>query len=121
MFSSTITITIAPSTNRILKRVNQDSFGSVYQYSDANEAIQMQIRHSTDAPDKDAISMKRHNVFFERVVFPTPTELMKKYTFTATVRHGTFADPGAAASAAKGVSDWLVSGTILPDLSVGEN
>lgn len=121
MFASTITIVIAPSTNRVLNRVNQDSFGSEYQYSDANEAISMKIRHSQDNPDSDGLIMKRHNVFFERVVFPTPTAAMKKYSFTATVRHDRFSDPQAAATGADGVCDWLIAGTTLAELVVGVN
>lgn len=121
MFASTISITIAPSTTRVLNRVNQDNFGSEYQYSDAAEAISMKIRHSLDNPDSDGLIMKRHNVFFERVVYPTPTATMKKYSFTATVRHDKFADPVAGATGAKGMCDWLISGTILAGLVVGEN
>lgn len=121
MFPATITITIATGTDRVLNRVNQDGFGSEYQYSDANEAISMKIRHSLDNPDTDGLSMKRHNVFLERVVYPTPTVAMKKFSFTATVRHDKFADPASAAAIAKGVSGWLTSGTILADLAVGQN
>lgn len=121
MFAATISIVIAPSTTRVLQRVNQDSFGSEYQYSDSTEAISMKIRHSPDNPDKDGLIMKRHNVFFERVVYPTPTALMKKYSFTATVRHDKFADPVAAATMADGVCDWLIAGTTLNDLAVGVN
>lgn len=121
MFASTITITIAPATDRILTRVNQDGYGSEYQYSDANEAISMKVRHSTDSPDGDGLTMKRHNVFFERVVFPTPTVAMKKYSFTATLRHDRYADPAASATMSDGVCDWLISGTILASLAKGEN
>lgn len=121
MFSNTITITIAPSTDRILKRVNQDSYGSEYQYSDANEAISMKIRHSTDAPDADGIKMKRHNVFFERVVYATPTVSLKKYSSTATLRESIGADPAASATQIKGVIAWVASSTIAADLATGDN
>lgn len=121
MFANTITITIAPSTDRVLQRVNQDNFGSEYQYADASEAISMKIRHSTDTPDADGIVMKRHNVFIERVVFPTPTVAMKKFTATSTLRHGRYDDPSASALFAKGLSTWLVSGTVLADLAAGNN
>lgn len=121
MFAATITITIAPSVTRVLNRVNQDSYGSEYQYSDSLEAISMKIRHTTDSVDGDGLTMKRHNVFFERVVYPTVSVPMKKYSFTGTVRHDRYADPSAAASAASGVCDWLTSGTVLADLSVGVN
>lgn len=120
-FPGTITITIATGEDRILNRVNQDNYGSEYQYNSATEGIVMKIRHSTDSVDGDGIAMRRHNVLIERVVFPTPTTAMEKYTCTGTFRHGTQNDPGKSASFMKGLVGWLNSGTILTDLSVGTN
>lgn len=121
MFSNTITITIATGQDRILNRVNQDNFGSEYQYSDANEAISMKIRHSADGVDKDGVEMKRHNVFFERIVYPTATTLLKKQSYTATLRNGRFEDPAVVAGIAKGVQTWLATGSNLTALASGEN
>ena len=121
MFANTITITIATGQDRILNRVNQDNFGSEYQYSDANEAISMKIRHSTDGVDGDGVTMKRHNVFFERIVFPTVTTLLKKESYTATLRHGKFEDPAVTAGIAKGVNTWLATTGVLTDLANGVN
>lgn len=121
MFSNTITITIATGQDRVLRRVNQDNFGSTYQFSDADESITMLIRHSTDSLDSDGIAMKRHNVYFERIVFPTPTELMKKQSFTVTMRVGRYEDPAVVSDIAAGVNAWLGTDTNLADLAEGEN
>lgn len=121
MFANTITITIASGQDRILNRVNQDNFGSEYQYSDANEAISMKIRHSTDSVDSDGLVMKRHNVFFERIVYPTATTLLKKESYTTTLRHDKYDNPAVVADIAKGVNTWLNSGVVLADLSKGQN
>lgn len=120
-FPGTITITIATGEDRILNRVNQDNYGSEYQYSSATEGIVMKIRHSTDSIDRDGISMRRHNVLVERVVYPTPTAAMQKFSSTVTFRHGSQNDPAASAAITKGVLAWVSGGTVLADLSVGTN
>lgn len=121
MFANTITITIATGQDRILNRVNQDNFGSEYTYSDAVEAISMKIRHSTDNVDSDGLTMKRHNVFFERIVFPTATTLLKKESYTMTLRHDKYDAPAVVAGIAKGVNAWAATGTVLTDLASGQN
>jgi hypothetical protein len=122
MFASTLTLTIA-GTARVLNRVNQDSYGSEYQYSDATQSIAMKIRHSLDNPDNDGISMKRHNLFVEWVVYPTPTAAMKKFTSTTTLRAGKFDDPVGGADLVKAVHVLLAasSSAMISGLSVGEN
>lgn len=121
MFPSTLTITIATGQDRILNRVNQDNFGSEYQYSSATEAISMKIRHSTDSVDSDGLVMKRHNVYFERIVFPTISTLLKKESYTATMRNDRYDDPAVVAGIAKGVNTWLNTSTNLVDLAAGVN
>lgn len=121
MFANTISITIASGQTRVLNRINQDNFGSEYSYSDANEAISMKIRHSTDTVDKDGLTMKRHNVYFERIVFPTVSTLLKKESYTATMRHSQYEDPTITSDLSKGVNTWLNSGTVLAELVTGQN
>nr|UJQ85988.1 MAG: hypothetical protein 2 [Leviviridae sp.] len=121
MFPNTISILIATGDTLILNRVNQDSYGSEYQFADATRAASMKIRHSKDSPDKDGLTMKRHNVFFEYVVYPTPTSLLKKFTYTGTLRHGQYDDPALCASIAKGVEAWVSSGSVAADLAAGKN
>jgi hypothetical protein len=122
MFAATLTLTIAGNA-RVLNRVNQDAFGSEYQYSDALQSISMKIRHSLDNPDSDGISMKRHNVFVEHIVYPTVTVPMKKFTSTSTLRNGKFDDPVGIADLHKAVAVLLAasSSQMITDLSVGIN
>ncbi len=122
MFAATLTLTIA-GIARVLNRVNQDAFGSEYQFSDATQSISMKIRHSQDNPDSDGISMKRHNLFVEHVVYPTPSAAIKKFTSTVTMRHGKFDDPAGTADLLKAVNVLLAasSSQMVTDLSVGIN
>ncbi len=121
-FAATLTLTIA-GVAKALNRVNQDSYGSEYQFSDANESITMKIRHTLDAPDKDGLTMKRHNLFVERVVYPTPTTAMKKFTATVTMRADKFADPVGQADLLIAVNALLAttSNAMITSLSVGVN
>lgn len=121
MFASTISVTVASGDTIVLNRVNQDNYGSEYVFADANRSANLKIRHSVDSADKDGLVMQRHNVFFEYITFPTPVTSMKKYTSTFTVRSDRFSDPGFAASTAKGIANWLVSGTVVADLVAGVN
>jgi hypothetical protein len=122
MFANTLTLTIAGNA-QVLNRLNQDSYGSEYQYVDALQSITMKIRHGVDTPDSDGVSMKRHNVFVEHVVYPTPTVAMKKYTSTTTIRNGKFDDPVGAADLVKAVHVLLAasSSAMITALTVGEN
>lgn len=121
MFPATITITIASGQDRILNRVNQDAYGSEYNYNSGTEGIVMKIRHTTDTVDSDGLVMKRHNVFLERIVYPTAETLMKKQTFTSTLRHDRFDDPAVVAGIALGVGAWLADDTNAADLAAGIN
>lgn len=122
MFANTLTLTIA-GVATVLNRVNQDAFGSEYQFTDALSSVSMKIRHSLDNPDKDGISMKRHNLFVERIVFPTLTVPMKKFTSTVTMRQGKFDDPVGTSDLLKAVNVLLAtsSSQMVLDLSVGIN
>lgn len=121
MFANTITLTIN-AVAKVLRRVNQDNFGSEYSYSSATESIVMKIRHSADSVDtKTGLVMKRHNVFVEHTVFPTVTDLLRKFTYTATLRNGEYNDPAAVADLGLAVNVWLASGTVIDDLAIGDN
>lgn len=122
MFAATLTLTIA-GTATVLNRVNQDAYGSEYSFSDAASSVSMKIRHSLDNKDADGISMKRHNLYVERIVFPTPTVAMKKFTSTVTIRHGKFDDPTGSADLIKAVNVLLAasSSQMVLDLSQGIN
>lgn len=120
-FPNTVTFTIA-AVARVLNRVNQDDYGSEYQYNGAIESINLKIRHSTDSIDKSTgFAMKRHNVFVEHVVFATPTAFMTVQTYTVTLRHKDLADPTPSVDLGKAVNVWLATATNLADIGAGNN
>lgn len=120
MFPATITLTVA-TVAKVLNRINQDSYGSEYQFNGATESYNLKIRHSVDSVDGDGLVMKRHNVFVEHVVYPTPTTAMKKETVTVTLRHDKFNDPTGVADVTKAVNAWLGTGTNITDIAAGMN
>lgn len=122
MFANTITLTIGGSS-KILNRVNQDNYGSEYTYISAIESISMKIRHTNDKIDADGLIMKRHNVFLERIIYPTPTANMQKHTYTVTLRSSKYEDPALSVALAAAVNAWLGASTnaALTDLSTGVN
>jgi hypothetical protein len=120
MFPSTITLTVN-SIAKVLQRVNQDSYGSEYQLLDTLDSWNLKIRHSTDSVDGDGLIMKRHNVFIEHVVYPTATTLMKKDSYTLTMRHDRFSAPTSAVDIAKAANVWLATSTNLADIGGGAN
>jgi hypothetical protein len=121
-FAATLTLTIA-GTPYVLNRVNSGNYGSEYSLTSATEQVTLKIRHSQDSPDSDGIEMKRHNVYIERIVYPTPTTLLKKQTLTFTMRGGEFEDPVPMADVARAALVWLSASTYaaVVDLSVGVN
>lgn len=122
MFGGTITLTVA-GTGYTLQRVNQDNYGSEYQYSGTTDAMSLKIRHTKDSVDGDGLVMKRHNVYIERVIYPTPTTVLKKQSFTFTMRGGDKEDPVPMADVAKAAITWLSASTYatLNDISIGVN
>lgn len=119
-FASTITLTLG-ATPYVLNRINQDNFGSEYLYEGSDRSLNMKIRHSVDSVDGDGITMKRHNVFVEEVIFPTPTALLKKVTFTATLRGGKLQDPALCSDLGAAVVNWLDTAGVVTDLAIGVN
>lgn len=120
MFPATITLTVN-TVAKVLNRVNQDNYGSEYQLNAGTESINLKIRHSADSRDGDGIVMKRHNVFVEHVVYPTPTTELQKSTYTVTLRHGSFSDPADSVNLGKALNVWLAAATNIADIGAGVN
>lgn len=91
MFANTLTITIN-SVARILTRVNQDNYGSVYRLKDATQEFTLKFRNSTD-PSDGVEPLERHNMYFEHIVYATSTTTEKKYTMSSTLRMRKTSDP----------------------------
>lgn len=120
MFAATITLTIN-AVPKVLERINQDSYGSEYQLLGATELVNLKIRHSNDSVDRDGLVMKRHNVFVEHVVYPTPVAAMKKFSFTATLRHDQYSAPVNSVDLGKAINVWLATATNFADIGAGAN
>lgn len=120
MFPATITLTVN-AIAKVLNRVNQDNYGSEYQLNGSTESFVLKIRHTVDSTDGDGLSMKRHNVFVEHIIFPTVTDPLQKFTYTATLRHGSFNDPTNSVDLAKAVNAWLGTSTNMADIGAGVN
>jgi hypothetical protein len=91
MLANTLTITIN-SVARILTRVNQDNYGSVYRLKDATQEFTLKIRNSS-TPSDGVEPLERHNMFFENIVYGTPTTTEKRYTMSATMQMRKTSDP----------------------------
>lgn len=120
MFGNTISLTVGINTYELL-RVNQDNYGSEYRFSNGERALSMKIRHSVDKPDGDSLVMGRHNVLLEHIVYPTPTQAMKKYTSTVTLRHDRFSNPADSSALYAALAAWLGTGTVSAELVAGGN
>lgn len=96
MLANTLTITIA-GDDFTLVRVNQDNFGSLYRFSDANQLMTLQVRHSDEPANglKQPEPVSRHNMFFEHEVFATPTQNRRYYSVSHTLRAARTSDPMA--------------------------
>lgn len=91
MFANTLTITIDGAA-KVLTRVNQDNFGSNYRLSSSGEVMNLRFRNPTDNSKKTEPN-DRHTMFFEHVIFATPTETEKRYSVSATIRLSNDGDP----------------------------
>lgn len=116
MFSNTITLTIN-AVDRVMTRVNQDNYGSEYQFRSGTEKLNMKIRHSVDSTGGQKFN--RHNVYTEWTIFATPTTLQRVFTYTFTVRELEGSDPEDLEDLALGVNALLTA--LVSGIVIGEN
>jgi len=116
MFANTLTLTIN-AVAKTLVRINQDSYGSEYKFSDSLEKIVMVIRHSTDTIK--GLSVNRHNVYLERWIYATPTVSAKYWSVTSTMREQEGSGPTDLLLTHQGFNTLLL--TLDDGLVVGEN
>lgn len=116
MFANTLTLTIN-AVDKVLLRNNQDNYGSEYGFISGTETIRMLIRHDAENPASG--KLLRHNVFIERTVLPTLTEVQKYYSVTFTLRHSLGSDPDLLLKLFQGASTLVA--TLDDGLVIGEN
>lgn len=121
-FGATITLTVN-SVAKVLNRINQDNYGSEYSLLTATDSWNLKIRHSTDSPDADGVTMLRHNVYLEHITYPTSTTPMYKESVTGTFRCGKYDGNTQIGYDAKAVLAWLSASTyaVVDDLNNGLN
>lgn len=105
MLANTLTITIN-AVARVLVRVNQDNYGSTYLLKDATQQFTLKIRNSTE-PNDGVEPVARSNMFFEHIVYSTPTTTEKKYTMSGTMRLRKTSDPAYLAFVVAGFNTLL--------------
>jgi len=121
-FGSTITLTVN-SIAKVLNRVNQDNYGSEYTLLTDTDSWNLKIRHSTDSPDADGVTMLRHNLYLEHVTYATSTEPIHKESVTVTLRAGKFDGVTEETYVAQAMADYLAASTyaVIDDMVIGLN
>lgn len=121
-FGTTLTITVN-SVAKVLNRINQDNYGSEYSLLTSTDSWNLKIRHSTDSPDADGVTMLRHNLYLEHVTYPTATTPIFKETATATFRVGKYDGNAQVGFVSKAVLAALSASTyaMVDDLNNGLN
>ena len=90
MLANTLTITIN-AVAYVLPRLREQNGESVYALDSALESMVLKIRNSEEKGTPEAV--KRSNMFFEHVIYATPTAFEKYYTVTQTMRRRRTSDP----------------------------
>lgn len=121
-FGTTITITVN-AVAKVLNRINQDNYGSEYSLLSDTDSWNLKIRHSTDTPDSDGVTMLRHNMYLEHVTYATSTDPIKKETLTWTLRAGKYDGVTQIGYDAAGLVDYLAASSyaVCTDLINGLN
>lgn len=121
-FGATLTLTVN-AVAKVLNRVNQDNYGSEYSLISATDSWNLKIRHTADKPDSDGMTMLRHNMYLEHIVYPTSAALMLKESVTVTLRQGKYDGVAQVQYDTKALLAALSASTyaMVDDLSIGLN
>lgn len=114
-FGSTATITIN-AVGKVLKRINQDNYGSEYYLRNALDEYRMFIRHSKEARQADGRYFDRHNVEINHIVFPTSTAPLitrQTYIVNRTLNNDDLTNAGYLFA---GAIDYIDDSTVQSDL-----
>lgn len=117
--ANTLTLTVAGATGSpfTLNRVNQDNFGSQYNFIDAAQQIVMKIRQSTEVIK--GVTVFRHNAVVEHTIFATPLAHEKFATATITLRDSKGYSPSALLATWVGFNNLFL--TLDDQVVLGDN
>lgn len=114
--SSPITITVN-SVAKILPRINQDNYGSVYRLKEATAEYQLTIRHSYEG-SVGPKQVERHNVDFIMTTWDVSGNPVVKQSYTV-IRNPRNVDPVDSVNVAKALAVWV--NTVAADLGAWQN
>lgn len=121
MFANTLSITIGTDSARVLTRVNQDDYSSVYRLASATEFCELVIRNSTASESGRVYD--RHNAELRLTTYAsadgsTPeTHYVASNTFRTRRTGG---DPARLVDVTKAMNT-LVSTSLVTGMSQGES
>lgn len=115
--SSPITITVN-AVAKVLPRINQDNFGSVYRLKESDREYQLIIRHQYEGkPGPQQI--ERHNVDFTITTFDATTGNPIVHQSYTIIRNPRNEDPVLTTYATKALAVWVDA--VAADLSAWQN
>lgn len=114
-FGSTITI-VVNGGNKVLNKINQDSYGSEYLLRTSTEEYRMKIRNSKESVQKDGKAYDRHNVELTHTWFKTSTDPEKVRQAYVVLRNTYDENMEQVAFVDKALADFVGSGTVIADL-----
>ena len=119
MFANTLSVTIGTDSARILTRINQDQFGSVYRLATASELTELVIRNNTARENNNLYD--RHNAELRHTQYATDTLPERHYVASTTFktrRQG--GDPARLADVEKAMAS-LVTTSLVSGMVQGES
>ncbi len=114
-FGTTQSITIN-SIAYTLNKINQDSYGSEWYYTDANRILRMKIRHSKESPSPLGVINDRHNVEITHIIKATSTTKEIARVWYMVYRVGESDDPASVLLDFAGISAFINNSTRQTDL-----
>lgn len=119
-FGTSVTVKVN-AVDKILPRINQDSYGSEYLLRETTEEYRMKIRHAKESPSKSGTVFDRHNVELTHVVFKTATTPEVVRVAYVVLRNVYDDDATKVGYIDKALADFIVSGTVIGDLIGWQN
>jgi len=115
--SSPITITVN-AVAKVLPRINQDNFGSVYRLKEADDEWELKIRHTYEGKAGPS-QYERHNMEFTHTHFIGDTRIPVVYQAYCVMRNPRSYNPVDTTYATAGLATWVAS--VAADLSAWQN
>lgn len=119
MFANTLTVKIGTDADRVLTRINQDQFGSVYRLATATELCELVIRNSSSKESN--LLYDRHNAELRLTEYATDLAPERHYVASTTFKtRRTGGDPARLANVEKAMAS-VVTTTLVTGMVQGES